>query len=146
MEETRAVLIQKVFFDIHHGMIVYVRSVSSVVVEEMVLPKLRQLAGRGGKVHRLSEAEVGAAVVRDLHYKTEMISQAKAFGNIEVASEILKKALDMQGNVRPSRSATKNQRRMGQQAVSVYHKAQQVASYKLRELKPETDEEEDMEA
>ena len=143
MEETSAVLIQKVFFYFHHGMIVYVRSVSSLVVEEMVLPKLRQLAGRGGKVHRLSEAEVGAAVVRDLHYKTEMTSQAKAVGNIEVASESLKRALDMQGNVPPSRSATKNQRRMGQQAVSVYHKAQQVASYKLRELKPGADEEAD---
>ena len=58
MEETRAVLIQKVFFNIHHGKIVYVRSVSSLVVDEIVLPKLRQLAGRGGKVHRLSDAEV----------------------------------------------------------------------------------------
>ena len=68
MEETRAVLIQKVFVDIHHGMIVHVRSVSSLVVDEIVLPKLRQLAGRGGKLHRLSEAEVGAAMLRDLHY------------------------------------------------------------------------------
>ena len=75
-----------------------------------------------------------------------MTSQAKAVGNIELASVILKRALDMQGDVPPSRSASKNQRRMGQQAVSVYHKAQQVASYKFRELKPGADEEEDTEA
>ena len=146
MEETRAVLIQKVLFYIHHGMTVNVRSVSSLVVDEIVLPKLRQLAGRGVKVHRLSEAEVGAAMLRDLHYESEMTSQAKAVGNIEVASKMLKRSVDMQCNAPPSRSATKNKRRMGQQAVSVYHTAQQVASYKLRELKPETDEEEDIEA
>ena len=69
-------------------MTVYVKNVRSVVVDELVLPKLRQLAGADGHVHRLSEAEVGAAMLQYLHYKTQMTSQSKAVGNMGIATDI----------------------------------------------------------
>ena len=48
---------------------IFLVELEATFVDEKVIPKLIELAGGGGAVHRLTDEEVGQAIVKDMNYK-----------------------------------------------------------------------------
>ena len=111
---------------------VYLENLSSDVVTDIVIPRIRMLVGPDGKVRRYCREEADARISRDQCWKLTTEARSKAVGgDLEGVASFLKTAMSWQGPVDEA-SPSKRQKRMSSQLVDTYWTAQQIAKSGLR--------------
>ena len=109
------------------------------IVDEKVIPKITDVAGAGGTVHRLTDEEVGQTILKDMNYKKFKEDKACTVGDLGVTTAVLKRALALQGDI-SSDGPSKKQKIIG---VEVLRRSQKVAAYKLKESKAKSESEDE---
>ena len=132
-DATKEAVVWKVLYhSASYGRTVYLEDLPRHAADDVVAPYIRPLLGQMGKIRRLNNEEVAAALARDQAHKSMMHArEASIGGDLNRVSTLLEKALGWQGQIDEA-SPSQKHKRMAAQALEVYWTAQQVAKNDVR--------------